>query len=402
MNIEVCIDRFEPGSSAVDLYGSLIHWLLDRGHSVSVKTVCVSDAGDADGFPDLCRRERFSIVKVEGARVLQNIQGLRKLNRVVQRAKYFWSLLVSKCPDVRLVYSPPLILGLTAVVSGRVRGIPCVVNVQDLHPRVLLELGFINSRLYFLMLKRIEHYIYKNSSYLIVFSESNKEHLLRNCASAKRVEIVPNWVTVDTKILGSDRAVLCGSIKRSVPKIVYAGTMGRAQGLDAVVKGVVVARSSLHCEFDVLMVGDGPEVRSLMAASSDVSNIKFMERVTPTEYAALISTADVGIVSLNEKTPLETVPGKLQNLMALGIPVLLIANPNGDAAKIVEQAKAGVVAESGNPESIANAILQMVGNSAVTCSMGRKGYEYAMSNFSLPVCASRFERCMKNAISIGH
>src|SRR5690348_9367559 len=49
-------------------------------------------------------------------------------------------------PDVAIVYSPPLPFGLAAYLVRRLRGSPFVLNLQDLVPRSMVDLGVLRNR----------------------------------------------------------------------------------------------------------------------------------------------------------------------------------------------------------------------------------------------------------------
>ena len=64
------------------------------------------------------------------------------------------------------------------------------------------------------------------------------------------------------------------------------------------------------------------------------------------------------LVIPNTKESNLIITGKLYEYLRSGIPIIAIANPEGDAAKIVNQTKSGIVVNHDDSEGIKNIILQ--------------------------------------------
>ncbi|MCY1460619.1 hypothetical protein D9M71_781920 [compost metagenome] len=108
------------------------------------------------------------------------------------------------------------------------------------------------------------------------------------------------------------------------------------------------------------------------------------------EVGNYLANADALLVHL-KKDPLFTItiPSKTQAYMAAGKPILMAVD--GDAADLVRDADCGVVSESENPQSLADAAMALFQLSLPErIEMGRKGQEYYQQRLSLRVGAERF------------
>src|SRR5262249_26068258 len=112
---------------------------------------------------------------------------------------YLVAALRVKDVDVTLAYSPPLALGIVGALLHRLKGIPHVLNVQDLVPQYAIDLGILKNRTLIRILKWIERTVYRNVQLITVHSRGNAEYMIREGVPARKVAVVPNWV--DTRLI---------------------------------------------------------------------------------------------------------------------------------------------------------------------------------------------------------
>jgi len=142
--------------------------------------------------------------------------------------------------------------------------------------------------------------------------------------------------------------------------IAYAGNIGTAQGLDAVVDAAALVAKRGHSRIRFRFVGDGVEKSALenKASQYGLSNVDFVGRIAPEVLGDALGEADVLLAHLKADPVFSiTVPQKTQAYMAMGKPVLMAAV--GESARIISEANAGLVAVPDTPESIASAAIRM-------------------------------------------
>lgn len=135
-------------------------------------------------------------------------------------------------------------------------------------------------------------------------------------------------------------------------RVVYAGTVGRLQGLDVVVRAAALVRERGHA-VDVRIVGDGNDLEPLRALATELDAPVRVERWVPSaQVRDLYAWADTAVVSLRDWEPLEwTVPSKLYEIMASG--VFVSGCLAGEAADLVSAHGAGAVVWPGDVEGLA-------------------------------------------------
>ncbi len=299
-----------------------------------------------------------------------------------------YGLFAMRKADVMYVYHPPLTVGLAAALIRAVRRIPVVYDVQDLWPDTLSATGMLRNRAALSVVGFLCKMVYRSVDFIAVLSEGFKAALLARGVPESKVVVVRNWAdeavlrrSLPTERLDiGDKAPLADALPFTV---VYAGNLGKAQALDAVLDAALMLQGSER-SIRFLFVGDGIDRPRLKAIVRDkaINNVRFEDPVPLSEVGAILSRADALLVHLSADPLFDvTIPSKTQAYLCAGRPVVMAVA--GEAADLVERAGAGVVAQPGNAESIANAVLSLarlsVGERVAMGERGRRFYDSELS-----------------------
>jgi len=163
------------------------------------------------------------------------------------------------------------------------------------------------------------------------------------------------------------------------PLLAFTGTVGFAQGLNAVVDAMATVQD---LPVQLAIVGDGSARAELVqrAASAGLSSIHFVDPVPPESIARLLPGCLAGVVSLADlATNQGARPSKLFPVMASGIPVLYCGT--GEGAQLVERAAAGIAV--GNASApIADAIRRLSTRDDERGAYGRGGRAFVLAEMS--------------------
>lgn len=282
------------------------------------------------------------------------------IKRVLNYASFAASTLVyglfmAKRADVMYAYHPPLTVGIAASLIRWVRGIPLVYDIQDMWPDTLKATGMLNNPRALALVGRVCDCVYKRVDQVVVLSPGFKRLLVQRGVPESKVEVIYNWA--DESALMSP----VGSVPAAFPdkdrfRVVFAGNMGKAQALDAVLDAAAIlqARGS---RATLVMLGGGVDVPRLKtrALEMKLGNVVFLPPVPMSEVGTVLAVADVLLVHLRKDPLFEiTIPSKTQAYMVVGKPLLMAVN--GDAADLVRQAQCGLTAESETPKDLADAV----------------------------------------------
>lgn len=301
-----------------------------------------------------------------------------------------YGLFMARRADVIYAYHPPLTVGITASLIRLLRRTPVVYDIQDMWPDTLRATGMLNNTRALNIVATVCRWVYRRVDHLVVLSPGFKRLLLERGVPEAKVEVIYNWA--DEQALAEPKGALPADFPdASRFRILFAGNMGRAQALDAVLDAATLlqARASRIC---FVMLGGGIEVDRLKrrAAELQLRNVIFLPPVPMAEVGTLLNAADALLVHLRKDPLFEiTVPSKTQAYMAVGKPLLMAVE--GDAADLVRQSGGGVCAESENAESIAAVAETLATLSPVELAdMGQKAQDYYRQYLALPVGVAGF------------
>lgn len=135
-------------------------------------------------------------------------------------------------------------------------------------------------------------------------------------------------------------------------RVLYAGTLGRAQKLENALTAAKIAES-LGIKVSLRFVGDGATWDALAARAEDLEvELSLRHQRTPEQLFEDYEWADTALVHLTQWESLKVaVPSKTYELMSNGVHITGVVQ--GEAAGLIKALKAGDVVEPNNPEALA-------------------------------------------------
>ena len=298
-----------------------------------------------------------------------------------------------KSADVAFVVQGPATIGLPTVLAKWLRNIPYVYNIQDLWPDSLLSTGMFNSPLGLKVLHGWCKFIYNQASKITVITPGMKRVLLERGVPEHKVEVQYNWCDDDLVC----RADVDESLSQELGltgkfNIMFAGNMGAAQALEAVIEAAGLMATH-YPDVQFVFIGSGTDVENLksLVVQKELANVLFLPRMRVEEMGNVLRLADVLMVHLR-RDPLFsiTIPSKTQAYMAIGRPILMAVE--GDAADLVTRAQAGVSCEPENPGAIAQAVGTLYEMTEVQRQQfGKNGMSFYDRELSFEQAVNRYE-----------
>lgn len=286
--------------------------------------------------------------------------------------------------DVVFVFAPsPLLQALPAILLSRLKRAPLVVWVQDLWPESLSATGFIRNPALLGIVRALVRLIYRNSTRILVQSEAFRAPVAALSPPDAPIHCVPNsGQTVAEGSTPSDAARALGTRIGQQFSIVFAGNLGHAQGLDTLLDALERLRDLP--DLRVFLVGSGTLDGWLAEERHrrDLSMLDLPGRFAPEDMPTILSQAAALLVSLRkEEIFAYTVPSKMQTYLSVGRPIL--AALDGEGARILSDAGAGIAVSAGDAEALASAIRRMASlPETERRAMGLSGRRYFDMHFA--------------------
>jgi glycosyltransferase involved in cell wall biosynthesis len=310
-------------------------------------------------------------------------------------------------PDVIIATSPQLLVGLAGWWLAFSRQIPFIFEVRDLWPESLTAVGVgSEDSLLHHTLAAIAGFLYDRADRIVVVTPAFKEYLIEHWrVPSERIAVVENGVETDLFApapSASIESLRCELGAESNYLVCYIGTMGNAHGLETLLDAAATLQKQ-RPNVLFLLIGEGAEKERIkeLARSRALLNVRFLDQQPREKIPAFISASDACLVLLKKTDVFKTViPTKMLEFMSCARPVIL--GVDGQARQIVEDAGAGIVIEPENSEALVQAIARMESDRALGVTLGQKGRDYIVQNFSRAQTAEKYVQILDAIVRMGH
>lgn len=345
----------------------LAHELKHRGHSVKVLT----------GFPNYSVGRLFDGYRmswrsdelVSGVPVrrvaLFPSHGPSRMGRLTNYGTFaasasLWGTGWFKDVEALWVYNSPPTVGLpTWLIKSRYRP-RVILHIMDLWPESLTASSLGGSALKWPWLERgLDRWLsmtYNVADSIACTSRNQLELLAQRGVPRDKLSYAPIWV--DETIyhpVPKDEALAASLGVTHKTVLLYAGTIGEAQGLDVLIEACDRLRDEqgFHC----VIAGSGIAESRLRGQAEErhLTNISFLGRWPASKMTQLMSIGDIHFVSLRADPLAEiAMPSKLPATLACAKPLIVAAR--GDAASTISRSEAGWTCRPGDPVQLEGAI----------------------------------------------
>ena len=169
--------------------------LVERG----VDVTAVSSRGRYTGGEKLSQREQHNGVRID--RAWATGFGKRSITgRISDYLSFYlgasWKLLRMPSHDVVMALTTPPLIGLVALIVGRVRRMRVIMLVQDIYPDIAVALGTLKAGSAITKtLDWISIQVLKRSDRIVVLSESMRKLIAAKLDDngSSRIDVIHNW-----------------------------------------------------------------------------------------------------------------------------------------------------------------------------------------------------------------
>ena len=291
-------------------------------------------------------------------------------------------LLRTRRYDVVFVYGvSPIFLAIPAVFLAWLKGRKLVVWVQDLWPESLAATGYVRNPRVLRAVGWVVRWIYRHTDLLLVQSRAF-EASVAALSPAKPIVYYPNSVDATFAEPPSPDVAL-----PDVPAldegfaVVFAGNVGVGQAVEVIVEVAVLLKDVPAIRFVVFGQGSRWDWMREQAQVRGLTNLHLPGRFPVNTMPGLMQKAGALLVTLaDEPIFAMTVPNKVQAYMAAGRPIL--ACLNGEGARLVAEAQAGLSVPAQDAKALAAAVLQLYRMPAEErAQLGANGRRYFKAHF---------------------
>jgi glycosyltransferase involved in cell wall biosynthesis len=257
-----------------------------------------------------------------------------------------------------ITVTAPFMLPYASVAAGRCKGARSVLILHDLFPDVLVMSGLFKPRsLVARTLRTINTMMFRALDIIVTIGRDTERLLLRyRGVEPDKIRFIPNWATLAPAIrpIDPDNPFRRAAKARFV--VGLSGNLGFTHDPRIVFEAARLLRDEADIHFLLSGWGVGFETLKALQAEASLPNVSLVDRVADGQLELLLAAADIWLIPYRPNAAGVSVPSRFYNLLAIGRPVILLSEPEAEAALIVAESRLGWVVDPGKPEALAEAI----------------------------------------------
>lgn len=272
------------------------------------------------------------------------------------------SKLVRHYKDYEIVYvtNPPLACFCSLFLKNKFK-----VIEFDVYPDALKSMGIGPSNLIYKTWSFFKKKLYKKVERVYTLSEGMKT-IVSQYVDQSKIKYVPLWSASSNlhPIDKNDNVFVRENGFDGKFIVMYSGNIGFTHNVECLIE--VAKQMKDYNNILFLIIGEGKKKDSLVAMANQehLNNVIFLpfQKVEMLPYS--LSSADIGVISLDETISKASVPSKTFNLLAAGVPILAIASSDTEICRLIQKYKCGNTIEKRNINKMVEYIKCLYGDEA--------------------------------------
>jgi glycosyltransferase involved in cell wall biosynthesis len=291
-------------------------------------------------------------------------------------------------PDVVIGVSVHPLAALVGYYLSLITRARFLFEVTDLWPQTLIDFGRLSpdgrtAR----AMRRLERFLFRHAERIIMLWRHTDEYVASQGVSPSKIVWIPHGVELTRY---EELAPYLGAPARPF-RVMFLGGFVASNSVEQILDAAEVLARRGRDDVKFLLIGSGQEREPLMrrARTLGLTNVEFPPSVPKREVGRVMGEADAFIYGLRD-LPLYRFGislNKLTDYLAAGRPIIFFGRSTYDP---VRDARAGFSVPPGDPEALADAILELV---ALTpeerMEMGDRGRRYLLEHHNIPVLSER-------------
>ncbi len=262
--------------------------------------------------------------------------------------------------DILITKTDPPLLGQWLWPVAKIKGARQLHWAQDIYPEVAISVidhwamrGLLKA------LIPLRNATWRLSSGCVTLGRDMASVMIRAGVEPQRLHIIPNWAPAGIEPV---QPAIRDALRQSWGLadsfiVIYSGNMGRVHDLDALLPLSRALRAYPQISF--LLIGEGAAKTALQESvkKEGLVNIRFLPAQPREQLSAMLSAADIHLVTLRESCATSVFPSKFYGIAAVARPMLFIGPKDCELAQKIEQRGMGASFGAEETDEMAKYIL---------------------------------------------
>jgi len=279
-------------------------------------------------------------------------------------------------PDVILAMTDPPVAGIAGAFIARLAGRPLVYNIRDMYPDMALGGNIVGQSEWIGRWEKMHRRALKQAARVIVLGDDMCERILAKGAAPENVVVIRDGATPPSEMPETEDPIVqeirCGFQFVAL----HAGNLGFYGAWETLLKAAEILNNE---STGMVFVGDGANRDALERSTAGMTNVRFLPFRPVEQIPHVMVAGDLQIITVKRGLEGVVVPSKLYSTLAAGRPVLAVAAPESDVARIVVKSGCGVAVDPDDPIAIAVVLRELRNDPSRLSEMGRRARETAKS-----------------------
>ncbi len=284
-------------------------------------------------------------------------------------------------PDLVIATSPQFFVGVAGAVISKLKRRPFVLEIRDLWPKSVVELGQLGEGPILSALESLEKWLYRSAAGVVVNTRTFRDHISERGVDRDDIELIYNGI--DPALFQprpKNEALLAQHGLANRFTVAYVGTLGLAHGLSLLID--VAERLKGHANLRFVLIGDGAD-RAMLEAEIErrgLDNVVMLGLQPRSAMPDWIASIDLLLVMLRDLPVFETViPSKIFEFLALERPVVVAAK--GEIRRMMEEAEGAIVIDPENEDQMVTAIESVMDDPEPAARRGESGRRWVEAGY---------------------
>lgn len=293
--------------------------------------------------------------------------------------------------DIIFAMNPNLFSFYSAIIYRLIFRKKIIRNVDDLWPEVFYDLGIIKSSLVKRVLDVAAKISYQHSSCIIPVSAGYVTTLIHKYKiPIKKIVVIEHGVDLE-KFQRKEEIHFQRKGKRIV---MYSGALAEGYDFENVLQAAkILDEESIH----FIIRGTGSMFNQIVNKMKEyrLTNVEVSNTLLSAEdLVSLLNNADMFILPMNSTGVIDQgLPTKILEYQALGKPIICVSQ--GEPGRYVLESHSGLVVEPKKPQALAQAILKLASDDALSKRLGKNGHTHVVNSLTFDKIGKRLVEVIK-------
>jgi len=329
------------------------------GHLAAQRPILVLSGMPGSATNDAASSNRPNVVEIRNRIPGKAALTRRALAEASFTARAFLALLRRlRRGDVAVTVTAPFMLPYAVAAAARLKRARSVLIMHDLYPDVLVMAGLLAPASIAAKAMRAANALMFRALDAVVIIGRDTGRLLSRYGGITpgKIRFIPNWATLVPGV----RPILADNRYRTAHAARFvvglSGNLGFTHDPWIVFEAARLLRGEADIHFLLSGWGVGFERLQRMQAEATLPNVTLVDRVADEDLEEFLSAANVWLIPYRKNVAGVSVPSRFYNLLAVGRPVILVSEPDAEAALTVTEHDVGWVVPPGDARELARTI----------------------------------------------